>query len=180
MRSPTGRRAVACAAVLTVLSTLGGCGGDGVPPAEWASTVCRALKPWTERIASLTQDAQTQMSKATSPRQAKESILGLLAGAERASEHARQRVADAGVPAVDDGERIATEFQAALSAARDAYGSARGRVERIETDSADDFYDRVVEAMERLSTDYDNGALDTSELESEELQRAFDESPGCR
>jgi hypothetical protein len=169
---------MACAVVLAALGA--GCGTEGVEPSGWASTVCRVLKPWTEQIASLTRDAQAEMSKATSAEQAKKSILGLLRGAERASEKARQAIAEAGVPAVDGGERIAAEFQATLSAARDAYGSARKRVEGLDTESADDFYDRVVEAMDKLSTDYDDGALDTSDLESEELRRAFDESPGCR
>lgn len=163
---------------MAVLSA--GCGTDGVEPSEWAREVCRVLKPWTGQIATLTRDAQAKMSKATSAEQAKKSIVGLLRGAERASEEARQGVAAAGVPAVDDGERIAAEFRAALTAARDAYGLARRRVEALSTGSPDAFYDRVVEAMDKLSTDYDDGALDTSDLESEELQRAFDESPGCR
>jgi hypothetical protein len=181
MRSPTGLRATrvaACAVALAVLAA--GCGADGVEPDLWASEVCRVLKPWSEKIASLTRDTQAEMSRAVSADQAKSSIVELLRGAEDASERARQGVAAAGVPAVDDGKRIAAEFRAALRAARDAYGSARGRVAALSTRSPDAFYDRVADAMRALSTDYDDGALGTSDLESEELQRAFDEAPDCR
>lgn len=178
MRSSTGRRAVACALALAVLAAA--CGADGVEPDRWATQVCRALKPWSEKIASLTRDTQAEMSRAVSAEQAKTSIVELLRGAEKASEQARQGLAAAGVPAVDDGKQIAAEFRAALRAARDAYGSARRRVSALSTRSPDAFYDRVVETMRALSTDYDDGALDTSDLESEELQRAFDEAPDCR
>ncbi len=181
MRSSAPRRTprvAACALVLAVLAV--GCGADGVEPDRWAGQVCQVLKPWSETIASLTRDTQAEMSRAVSAEQAKSSIVELLRGAEEASERARRGVAAAGVPAVDDGEQIAAEFRAALRAARDAYGSARRRVAALSTGSPDTFYDRVVEAMRTLSTDYDDGALDTSDLESEELQRAFDEVPDCR
>jgi hypothetical protein len=178
MRSSTGCRTAVCAVALAVL--VAGCGADGVEPDRWAAEVCRVLKPWSETIASLTRDTQAEMSRAVSAERAKSSIVELLRGAEKASEQARQGVADANVPAVDDGERIAAEFRAALRAARDAYGSARRRVAALSTRSPEDFYDGVVEAMRTLSTDYDDGALDTSDLESEELQRAFDEAPECR
>jgi hypothetical protein len=182
MRSPSGRRVAACvaacAAALVVL--VAGCGADGVEPDRWATRVCRVMKPWSEEIAGLTRDTQAEMSRAVSAEQARSSIVELLRGAEEASERARQRVAAAGVPAVDEGERIAAEFRAALRAARDAYGSARRRVAALSIRSPDTFYDRVVEAMRTLSSNYDDGALDTGELASEELRRAFDESPECR
>lgn len=180
MRSspPRSTRVAACAVALAMLAV--GCGADGVEPDRWAGQVCRVLKPWSETIANLTRDTQTEMTRAVSAEQAKSSIVELLRGAEDASERARQGVAAAGVPAVDDGERIAAEFRAALRAARDAYGSARRRVSALSTRSPDTFYDRVVEAMRALSTDYDDGALDTGDLESEDLQRAFDEAPDCR
>lgn len=180
MRSPPGRRAVA-SAVLTLLPVFfAGCAASGVEPGEWANRVCRTLKPWTEEISTLTRDAQLEMTEATSPEQAKASILVLLNGAELASEDARRGVAAAGVPAVENGDVIAAEFGAALGAARDAYGSARRRVAVLSTRSPNVFYDDVEEAMDRLSTDYREGSLDTSDLSSKELQHAFDESSECR
>ncbi|MGH3647442.1 MAG: hypothetical protein ACRDTM_09735 [Micromonosporaceae bacterium] len=172
------RRAAALLFVLAVLVT--GCGYDGVEPREWASRVCQALAPWGEEIASLTRDTQKQMASATSPKQAKQNIVGLLKGAEQASEDARKGVEVAGVPAVEDGERIAQEFLDALTAARDAYGTARKSVEQLSTDDADTFYDGVVDAMDQLSKDYSTSELDTDKVSSEELQDAFDEAPECQ
>lgn len=172
------RRAVALLAVVAAL--LAGCGYDGVEPGEWASRVCQALAPWGEEIAALTQDTQKQMSTATSPKQAKQNVVGLLKGAEQASEDARKGVEVAGVPAVEDGEKIAQEFLDALTAARDAYGAARKAVEKLSTDDADAFYDGVVDAMDQLSKDYSTSELDTDKVSSEELQQAFDEAPECQ
>ena len=171
------RRVGAVLAAVVVL--LAGC-SRGVAPEEWASRVCQALAPWTEEIATLTQDAQAEMAKATTPEEAKRSIVTLLRGAEEASEEARRGVEEAGIPAVDDGERIAEEFVAALEAARDAYGSAREAVEQLPTNDADAFYDGVVDAMAQLTEDYNDSAVDTSDLSSDELQQAFDEVPECQ
>ncbi|MGH3739639.1 MAG: hypothetical protein ACRDT6_29165 [Micromonosporaceae bacterium] len=176
MRSLRG--AVALLAVVAVL--VAGCGYDGVEPREWASRVCQALVPWGEEIASLTSETQKQMSQTTSPKQAKQNIVALLKGAEQSSEDARKGVQVAGVPAVEDGERIAKEFRDALKAARDAYGKARRSVEKLSAAEAGTFYDGVVDAMDQLSQDYDASELDTSEVSSEELQEAFDEVPECQ
>ncbi|MGH3717145.1 MAG: hypothetical protein ACRDT4_27335 [Micromonosporaceae bacterium] len=172
------RRAAALLAACAVL--LAGCGYDGVEPREWASRVCQALAPWSQEISTLTRETQQEMSKATSPKQAKQTIVGLLKGAEQSSEDAREGVEVAGVPAVENGEQIAKEFRDALAAARDAYGSARKKVEKLAVTDAKTFYDGVVDAMDQLSTDYSASSLDTEKVSSEELQEAFDEVPECQ
>lgn len=176
MRSLRG--AVALLAVVAAL--VSGCGYDGVAPEEWASRVCQALTPWGEEIAALTRDTQKQLSTATSPKQAKRNIVGLLKGAEQASEDAREGVEVAGVPAVENGEQIAKEFRDALTAARDAYATAHTSVAKLSTEDADTFYDGVVDAMDQLSKDYSTSELDTDKVASEELQKAFDEAPECQ
>jgi hypothetical protein len=171
---------VGASVVAAVAVLLAGCAKDGVAPQEWASRVCQALKPWTEEIATLTRDAQEQMSKATSPKQAKENLVALLRGAQDASEDARRGVRAAGVPAVDNGQQIADRFLSALKAARDSYAKARRTIEQLSIADADAFYDGVVAAMDELSKDYNAGALDTRHLSSEDLQHAFDTAPECQ
>jgi hypothetical protein len=169
------------AALLALVAVLlAGCAKDGVEPQEWAGRVCEALQPWSQEIATLTQDTQKQMSKATSPKQAKTHLVALLRGAQDASEDARRGVRAAGVPAVDDGQQIADRFLAALKAARDSYAKARKTVEHLSVEDTDAFYDGVVEAMDSLSKDYNAGALDTEHLSSEDLQQAFDTAPECQ
>jgi hypothetical protein len=173
MRTP---RAV-LSAVLLVLA-LAGCGGDRPAPQTWAADVCEALSPWRDQIDSLTSGTQQQMTARTTPAQAKENLVRLLGGAERASEDARALVEQAGVPDVDDGETVVDGFVGSLAGVRDAYGKAKRAIEGLSTDPA--FYDGVGAAVETLNKEYDASALDTASLDSPELRAAFDEVPECR
>lgn len=173
-------RAVAVLLVGCVTLVTAGCAEGGVEPGVWAGRVCQALGPWTEQIGTLTEDAQQQMSEAESPKQAKQAIVGLLRGAEQASQDARDGVVAAGVPAVDNGEKIAQKFRAALRGARDSYRKARRAIDKLKVDDVEEFYDGTVEVMDTLNKNYRGSSLDTENLSSEELQQAFDESPDCQ
>jgi hypothetical protein len=173
MRTP---RAV-LPAVLLVLA-LAGCGGDGPAPQVWAADVCEALTPWRDEIDSLASGTEQQMTAKTTPAQAKENLVRLLDGAERASEDARARVEQAGVPDVDEGAAVAGGFVGSLAGVRDAYGKAKRAIAGLDPGPA--FYDAVAGIVETLNKEYDASALDTSKLNSPELARAFDEVPECR
>jgi hypothetical protein len=168
---------MALAAVLA--ASLAGC-GSGVTPKTWAKSVCVALTPWRTKIATLTGQAQGQITGGSTPAQAKQSLMTLLAGARDASETARKGVADAGTPDVDEGAKIAARFVATLAAARDAYGHAGTTVSTLDTKDQRAFYDAVASAFDRLNTEYATSALDTRDVGSAELQKAFSEVPECR
>ncbi|WP_460917035.1 hypothetical protein [Plantactinospora veratri] len=163
----------------TIALLLGGCAG-GPTPQAWAAAVCAALAPWRAEIGTLTRSTQQQMTAQTSPAQAKENLVRLLRGAEQASETARQKVAAAGVPDTDKGEAVSKGFVASLTAVRDAYGRAGAAIEALGTGQPSEFYDGVKAAVDTLNQEYDASSLDTSELDSVELKRAFDEVPECR
>ncbi|SDZ35403.1 hypothetical protein SAMN05444365_11126 [Micromonospora pattaloongensis] len=180
MRTPRPVSAGPITAVLSVIVlALGGCGGAPSPNA-WAASVCTALTPWRAEIGKLTSSTQQQMTAKTTPAQAKENLMRLLAGAEAASEKARREVEKAGVPDVTSGDRIASGFVASLSAVRDAYGNAKRGIEQLDASRAGSFYDGVESVLKTLTTEYNRSALDTDSLNSPELQRAFDEVPECR
>lgn len=174
MRTP---RALPAALLLGVF--LAGC-GSGPSPRAWAATVCEALVPWRAEIGSLTARTQQQMTAKTTPTQAKENLVRLFGGAETASEKARGVVAEAGVPDATNGERVARGFVDSLTAARDAYGRAKKAIARLETAPPNDFYDGVTTVLATLNDEYARSALDTSTLDSPELQRAFDEVLECQ
>jgi hypothetical protein len=153
--------------------------GSGVPPGTWAKSVCTALSPWRTRLNTLTDEAQAQLTSATTPAQAKQNLVGLLGGAESASETARRRIADAGTPAVDQGAEIAARFVASLQAARDAYAHAHGTVAGLDAADAAAFYSAVAAAFEKLQHEYAASALDTDKLSSAPLREAFNEVPEC-
>jgi hypothetical protein len=168
----------ASAAVL--LCVLAGCGEDGVEPKQWAKTVCGALNPWRTEIADLTAKAQEQLEAARTPAQTKTNIVDLLAGAESASEKARAGVDGAGVPRVDDGEKVAEQFTASLAKARDAYGNAKRTVSGLPVADEKAFYGSVGSAFTTLKDEYERSAIDPAHVGPADLQRAFDEVPECR
>ncbi|BCJ58977.1 hypothetical protein [Micromonospora endophytica] len=176
-------RAAAAGKLITVLVTLAllaACGSSGPSPAAWAASVCSALTPWRAEISKLTSSTNEQMTAQTTPAQAKENLVRLFGGAEQASEDARRKVEQAGVPEVEHGEEISAGFRASLASMRDAYGQARTTIDGLSTGEAGVFYDGVRAAVEVLKQEYDASGLDTSQLNSEELKRAFDEVPECR
>ncbi|MFF3867402.1 hypothetical protein [Micromonospora sp. NPDC001898] len=163
----------------TLVLMLTACGG-GPSPRAWAASVCEALTPWRAEINKLTSSTQQQMTAQTTPAQAKENLVRLFGGAEQASETARRKVDEAGVPETDRGEEISQGFQASLAKVRDAYGRARGTIGGLGAGDPTAFYDGVRAAVDTLNKEYDASALDTSRLGSEELKEAFDEVPECR
>lgn len=169
-----GRLGLVLAAALFVAA----CGG-GPAPRVWAASVCAALRPWQTEIGSLASRTQQQMTAKTTPAQAKENLVRLFKGAEAASEAARRRVEQAGVPEADNGDRVARAVLESLSGVRDAYGRARTGIEALRTTPADAFHQEVRSVVGRLQQEYDRTALDTTALRSVELQRAFNEVPEC-
>jgi hypothetical protein len=182
-----GRLASSLLAVMLVPVTMvAGCGsgagsggGSGVAPATWAKSVCTALSPWRTRLTALTDSTQAQLTSATTPAQAKQNLVGLLSGAETASETARRQVVDAGTPDVERGDEIAARFVASLRTARDAYAHARGTVAGLDAANAPAFYSAVASAFEKLQHEYAASALDTDKLSSAPLRKAFNEVPEC-
>jgi hypothetical protein len=176
-------RASAAGKLTVVLATLvlvvAGCGG-GPTPRAWAASVCEALTPWRAEVSKLTSSTHQQMTAQTTPAQAKENLVRLFAGAEQASETARRRIADAGIPETDRGEEVSKAFRAALERIRDAYGHAGDTIDALDTGQATAFYDGVQAAVDKLNQEYYASALDTGRLNSTELKQAFDEVPECR
>ncbi|WBB73271.1 hypothetical protein O7602_26910 [Micromonospora sp. WMMD1128] len=175
-------RAATAGKLTVVLATLvlvvAGCGGPS--PRAWAASVCQALTPWRAEISKLTSSTQQQMTAQTTPAQAKENLVRLFSGAEQASETARRKVEEAGVPEVERGSDVSAGFQGSLGKMRDAYGRARTTIDGLDTAQAGPFYDGVRAAVDTLNKEYDASALDTSKLNSPELKEAFDEVPECR
>ena len=165
--------------LVVLCATLLGC-SNAAGPRVWAASVCAALDPWRAEIGTLTTRTQQQMTAATTPAQAKENLVRLFGGAEQASETARRKVEEAGVPEAEQGEEVSAGFRTSLAKMRDAYGRARDTIDGLGTGQPTVFYDGVRAAVDTLNKEYDASALDTSRLNSEELKRAFDEVPECR
>lgn len=154
--------------------------GSGVAADEWATEVCAAMSPWRTQISDLNIRAQQQMSTVSTPAQTRDTLLQLLSGAEAASEIARSALAEAGTPDVDGGDEVARRFAASIKETRDAYARARVDLQALPTTDAATFYDGVVVVMARLNQEYARSGVDTTQLNSDELRRAFDGVDQCR
>jgi len=172
-------RPLGVTAGLYLLALLAAC-SNGTPPDEWAGRVCAAMKPWRGQIEGLNATAQTRVSAATTPAQARTELLSLLAGAESATESARSAVQSAGTPDVDGGADVARRFVDALAGSRDAYARARTDLQALPTDDDKAFYDGVVVVLGRLTQEYARGSVDTARLDSQPLREAFDRVDQCR
>ncbi|WP_018830802.1 hypothetical protein [Salinispora tropica] len=167
------------AAVLATVVLTAGCGG-GPSPGAWATSVCSAMTPWRAEIRKLTSSTDQQMTAQTSPAQAKENLVRLFDGAARASETARRQVEQAGIPEAAQGAEVSERFRTSLAQMRDAYSKARDSIDSLSTSQTTVFYDGVRDAVQTLNQEYEASALDASDLNSEELRRAFAEVPECR
>lgn len=172
------RPLLALALLFLVAECAGGC-AQGPPPRAWAASVCSALAPWRAEIGTLTTRAQEQTPQSATPSQAKENLVRMLDGAHNASEKARTDVEAAGVPEAENGEAVAAAIVESLSKMRDAYGHARDAVQGLPTTDAASFYQAVADAMRTLQAEYSASVLDTTNLNSPELQQAFAEVPEC-
>ena len=124
-----------------------------------------------------TEHQQEASSKTT--QQTKANVLTMLIGSEKASEIARQKVSQAGVPAVDDGEQIAGRLISSLAKQRDAYATARMTVEQLPVDRIGDFDNGVYDAIKTLQATRAAHTFDVDNVGEDELQRAFNDIPEC-
>ncbi len=172
------RRFLASAATFVLAAALLSC-SSATEPKAWTGQVCQALTPWRSEISALNAQAQAQLKAATSPAQARDSIVHLLDGAQKSTESARSRVAAAGVPDVKGGKDAANRLVSALASVRDAYAKASRAIGALKTDPADAFYAGVVNAMGTLNQEYAQSGVDADALGSTELAKDFDEAPAC-
>jgi hypothetical protein len=167
----SSRRARPLLVALVALALAAGC-GSGVPPTDWAATVCGTLTPWRATVTGLNRQAQQRLALATTPEQTRTELLTLLTGAKDATEQARARIAGAGEPDVDGGPDAAQQFVASLERVRDSYAHAAAALQAIPTtDPA--YYDRVAEVLTMLNQEYAASGVDPAKLNSPDLQKAF-------
>lgn len=157
------------------------CGSPGtVPPDEWAGSVCRAVRPWSAEIQRLQGAARRQIDGRSDARGTKTELITLFSGMAEATDVALGRIRGAGVPDVDDGDRIAGRFAAALGAARDSFTRGKEEVATLPTDDQARFYDGVSAAGKTMSRENGRAGRAFEDVSSPELDSAFEGVDACR
>lgn len=177
--------------LLAAAALVAGCGGDddgnggseGVPPADWAQTVCGALSDWQISLQEQSQSLSGTVLEAGTPQAAKDQISEFLANVIADTESMIGTVEDAGDPAVDRGGEIANDFQARLLEMRTAFQDAQREVEDVPTNDPQAFQQELTEIGEELQTQGEaiGNRLDEIDerYDADELSEAFDATPAC-
>jgi hypothetical protein len=160
------------------LTTCGN-GDEAVPPQAWAASVCHAVQPWSTDLRRLRSRTENKLRAGRDDRDAgrvKTDLITLLSGMTMITDTAIRRVQDAGVPAVDDGSRIAAGFLRALRTARRSFTEGRNAVAALPTDDRPAFYRGVSAASKRIGRQNDR-TFDS--VSSPRLDAAFKSVTGC-
>jgi hypothetical protein len=178
--------------ILALAVTLGlaaaGCGGgdepEGVPPSEWAASVCGALATWQTTLEQGARDLTRDVLQAQDPEQSKEQIGAFLDEVIAETDTVIGAVDEAGAPAVDQGEQVAADFKAGLEQIRSAFAGAGEQIEEAPTDDPAAFQQQLGAIGQQLQTQGQSigdtlGRID-EKYDSDELGEAFDENEQCR
>jgi hypothetical protein len=179
---------------LPILSLVGavalaaGCGGgedtqEGIPPADWAQSVCGALSDWQTSLQDQSQGLTSEVLEARSPQAAKEQISAFLDEVIAETETMIGIVRATGQPAVDEGGQIVEDFNNGLERMRSAFEDAATQVESVPTDDPQAFQEELTEIGEDLQTQGqaigDTLSKIDEKYEAEELSQAFEDTPEC-
>ena len=175
--------AIAIAAVLVTAcgdDDDGGGGGDTVSAGDYASDICTAFLGWRDAIQERQQDLQEGLSPGISPQQGKDALGGFIGDAVTASDDLVQQVEDAGVPDAENGQEAADALQKAAQDARDELAKAQAEVEELPTDDRQAFGTAADQLGNNVRTALGEVGSGLEDIESEELDKAFDEEDACQ
>ena len=175
--------------LLAAVALAAGCGGgeetpEGVPPADWAQSVCGALSDWQTSLQEQSQGLTSEVLEAKDPEAAKQQISDFLSDVIVETETMIGVVESAGQPAVDEGGAIAGDFQDGLQQMRSAFNDAASDVEAVPTDDPQAFQQQLTQIGQDLQTQgaaigKTLGEID-EQYDADELSQAFDDTPACK
>lgn len=150
---------------------------EAVPANDWAAAVCDALISWQGELTSGTPDlADVQDLEAT-----KQAVADYLEGVSTATGSLVEDVEAAGVPDVDEGDAIATDFKSALSSVEQSFEDAKTQVEGLSTDDPGAFAAELQEVgttLQAAGTEA-TSVFDNLSAQYPALNDAIDNEPAC-
>lgn len=176
----------------TVGLALAGCGQEAAPttapttaPAaeptavseqtvQWTDSVCGALVPVTESLAS------PPGFDLTAPAATRDAYLAYLTQAQTATDQALENLAAAGPAPVDDGEQVTEEVRSDVTELRDDLADARTQLEQADADNPAAIGASVVAAGNIVGA-VANSAQALSALDGNpRLDAAFEQAESCQ
>ena len=175
--------AIAIAAVLVTAcgdDDDGGGGGDTVSAGDYATDICTAFLGWRDAIQKRQEDLQEGLSPGISPQEGKDALAASSATRSRPATTSSSRSRTAGVPDAENGEEAADALQTAAQDARDELAKAQAEVEELPTDDRAAFGTAADQLGNNVRTALGEVGSGLEDIESEELDKAFDEEEACQ
>jgi hypothetical protein len=155
-------------------------GGGSVSASDYATDICTAFLGWRDDIQARQQDLQQGLSPGISPQEGKDALAGFLGDAVDASDDLVKEVEAAGVPDAENGQEAADALQGAAQSARDELAKAEEAVGDLPTDDRQAFSTAADELGNNVRTALGEVGSGLEDIESEELDKAFDEEEACQ
>ena len=105
------------------------------PADQWVASVCGALSTWQNDLTTGVPD----LTAITDLDAAKETLGGYLDDVTASTDTLVQEIQAAGVPDVEGGDDIASEFRTNLESVRDSFSNAKTELESLSTDDPNAF-----------------------------------------
>lgn len=189
MRRPNQRHAVLTFTVLAGTAALMGAGfpaqtfvAKGVPPDEYAESVCGSTGDWFDEIVDLSGELADGLSDASDTDEQQDVAIDFLDAAIDATDTWLEEIEDAGRPDVDDGKAIAKGYRKGARDTRKVLVNAAKEAEDLPTDDDEEFAER----LDKLGTSIDEGldeaglaVTDTEEDASREYREALEDATAC-
>jgi hypothetical protein len=164
--------------ILIAGSVACGDGGDAVSAREYATDVCGAVKQYTDSITERVSEIQSNAPE--NPEEGKEVLTTFMDNMISDTDTLIGRVEDAGVPDVEDGERIADEVLSALRQVQSILEDARSQIEDLPTDDPQAFAEGTAEIGTSLQESGQEVQSGLSELQSAELEEVSRDIEACQ
>lgn len=164
-------------AILLLTLLLAACGGGGVAPAEYVSSVCTAMTDFITEI----QDSSGALSPdATDPAAVKDEMVSFLDTAAKAADTAISDIEAAGIPDVSEGQEVSDAIVDSLQKAKEAFEAARDEVAGMDTSDPAAFGTALMDVGTTLQDASGDATSGLDALDSEELSKAAEESEACQ
>jgi hypothetical protein len=174
--------AVGFALSLTLaLSACTGGGDDGGEETEaWAREVCGQVGPQVQKI----RDASAAITEASegdeTPKEVQEADSAAFKDISDAYAALAETVQQAGVPPVDNGERLRRDAVEELNDISDSYAELQDTIDGLDTSDQAEFAEGLTDIADRLSELGASGDEALRELQDGELGEAMAQERGCQ
>ncbi|EST38878.1 hypothetical protein N566_05070 [Streptomycetaceae bacterium MP113-05] len=172
--------AAALSGSAALVLTLTGCGDDGADTAAWAKKVCDKVKPQVGKIQQANESINDASEQNKSPEEVQKTDSAAFQDISEAYLALAKAVGDAGVPPVENGEKLEKNAVDELKGLSKAYGELKTTVDELDTGSQSKFAEGLKGLAQELGRLGESGNEALQKLQSGGLGDAMAKQKGCR